>query len=82
MEDVSQYTVEEDISLSPSDASQSPGDTIKDNSQSPDSSKCCRLTYIHQLGSTVMPFFSKDLLGVSSLLEKMSLSVRNYVLTS
>ncbi len=44
--------------------------------------KRCRVTYFHQLGSTVMPFFSKDLLGVSSLMEKIALRMKKYILAS
>ena len=44
-------------------------------------SECCRITYLHQLGSSVMPFFSKDLLGVSTLMEKICLSMRRFLQT-
>ena len=40
----------------------------------------CSLTYVHQLGSSVMPFFSQDLLGVSTLIEKLTISLRRYLL--
>ena len=40
----------------------------------------CKLTYVHQLGSSVMPFFAQDLLGVSSLIEKLTTSLRKYLL--
>ena len=60
----------------------SSGYIVEDLPPSSEHSKCCRITYIHQLGSTVMPFFSKDLLGVSSLMEKLCLSMKKYILTT
>ncbi|XP_064392376.1 acetyl-coenzyme A thioesterase-like [Halichondria panicea] len=56
----------------------SSGYILEDSSLSP-SSPSCKLTYVHQLGSSTMPFFARDLVGVSSLLQKLYLSLRAFI---
>lgn len=58
----------------------SSGYIIEDSSVSPDSTSC-NLTYVHQLGSSTMPFFARDLVGVSSLLQKLYFSLRAFILS-
>ena len=40
----------------------------------------CHFTYIHQVGSSVLPFLAKDVIGVSTLLEKVYMSLKQHLL--
>lgn len=40
----------------------------------------CTLTYLHQINSTVMAFFAKDLVGFSALVEKVYMGLRRRLL--
>ena len=60
----------------------SSGYIVEDVSEPSGSSKCSRITYMHQLGSTVMPIFSKDILGVSSVMGKLCISLKKFLLNN
>jgi hypothetical protein len=39
----------------------------------------CEVTYIHQVGSSVMPFMAGEFLGTSDLIQKLFSSLCNYL---
>ena len=45
-----------------------------------DGQKRCSLTYLHQISSSVMHFFAKDLVGLSALVEKVYMGLRRKLL--
>lgn len=44
------------------------------------SGRKCSFTYLHQIGSSVLPFVAKDLIGMSSFIQSLYGSLRKYIL--
>ena len=51
----------------------SPGAELTDQQSS------CEVTYIHQVGSSVMPFMAEEFLGTSDLIQKLFSSLCHFL---